>query len=546
MIKSCSSIKTFYTNINQIPVTKDGIDEYFYPVKPGETTGVREDLAIEIVNLLKEIKKTSNSYIDESIILVFHIISDVMCVYQAQLALKRLKEYNVKVEADDNSRIYKSLVEDSLIGSPAILKQLQAGPAPTRKILAPARLVRELLISDGIKRRWFKGPDYNKDIITFSVEPFLSNHARTIEQDVFFVRYNEWYKNIASPLGNTIDKSTIVELLEKIISETFIKTNLRYTPKMKEYFTSWIDKALELVGIYKNSILSSKKQLPMILWTHSGGNIWARMIRYFAKKNGATVVGHTHGTGVGFFSDYGRTMTLLEYEGCTEYVVYTKGSVSTYKKTARKDLLVEGMLPSIYSVKTPALWYCDNKRAILNKTLKNNKFEKEKIVLYIPSLYIGETVFDGALVNDYIVLDWEIRLLQYLVDIGYRIRLRPHPEQGFVPKGITDIFGKYIISDEALGDALDLADVILTDQPCSSVFSSVILSKKPIVFIDFNVQEFTPDGWEKLNGRCAVVKGFYDGQNRAHIKWKQLDSAIKKSGENISNSFANSYFLETA
>lgn len=546
MIKSCSMDKTFYTNINQIPVSKDGIDEYFYPVRPGETTDVREDLAIEIVNLLKEIKKTSNSYIDESIILVFHIISDVMCVYQAQLALKRLKEYSVKLEVHDNSRIYKPLSEDSLIGSPAILKQLQAGPAPTRKILAPARLIRELLISDGIKRRWFKGPDYNKDVITFSVEPFVSHHARTTKGAVFFIRYNEWYKDIKPPLGTVVDKLEIVNALENIIAKIFLKNDLSYTPKMKKYFTSWIGSALELVSGYKNSIQNSRVKLPMKLWTPSGGNIWARMIRYFAKQKGATVVGHTHGTGVGFFSDYGRTMSLLEYEGCTEYVVYTNDSVATYKATARKDLLVSGDIPDIYSVINPEKWHYDSKKLLTKLRPSIDRSKSIKSILYVPSLYIGETVFDGSLVNDYIVLDWEIRLMQYLIDIGYKVRMRPHPEQGLPPSAITDLFGADVISNEHVHKAIESCDVIITDQPSSTVFSSLILSDKPVVFIDFKVQSFTTSGWDKLKLRCAVVQGYYDDVNRAQINWDQLEPAIQTSGKYKNSNFANSYFLETA
>ena len=92
------------------------------------------------------------------------------------------------------------------------------------------------------------------------------------------------------------------------------------------------------------------------------------------------------------FSDYGRTLSILEYQSCTDFYVYTKKSVDEYIKYSRKDLLIDNNLPNIKTIEGRTFWPYDN----LDKFNSLIKVKDEvKYILYIPSIFIYDNYYDG-------------------------------------------------------------------------------------------------------------------------------------------------------
>ena len=48
--------KIWYESINDLPIEKDKVKNFHYPINPGETIQFRESLANNLVNLFRELK----------------------------------------------------------------------------------------------------------------------------------------------------------------------------------------------------------------------------------------------------------------------------------------------------------------------------------------------------------------------------------------------------------------------------------------------------------------------------------------------------------
>ena len=54
----------WYESVHDLKINENEVENFFYPIRPGETISFRESLAINFVNYFKILKKENNSYYD--------------------------------------------------------------------------------------------------------------------------------------------------------------------------------------------------------------------------------------------------------------------------------------------------------------------------------------------------------------------------------------------------------------------------------------------------------------------------------------------------
>ena len=91
-----------------------------------------------------------------------------------------------------------------------------------------------------IIKNYVKLPNFEENIISISIDPFLEQHAK-MSQKMFYIRINEWFKNLNKPYGNENDLSYIVDGLLEIISLEYTQNNQPLSNNLKKYFEDFIN-----------------------------------------------------------------------------------------------------------------------------------------------------------------------------------------------------------------------------------------------------------------------------------------------------------------
>ncbi len=528
--------KIWYESIGDLEIEEDKVKNFHYPISPGETIEFRDSLAISLVNLFKELKKNKNSYFDECTASLFTLICETVDVYYTLLLKKKLEQNNYKIIPAKKSRLLKNILAGRNPQYPKSLQQLIKGKERVKKRFFLIRFVRNMLTQKYIKKSYFGFANFETDIVCIGDNPFIENHAKFEKKKVHYVRINQWFKKLRQPSGTNSDLNLVSKYILKIIFDEFDKNQIHLSENLKLYFRETVNLLLLKLSVYKKSILDTEIGLPKILWTPSGGGIFANIFRQVCKSNGSKVVGHAHGSGTGYFSDYGRTLSILEYQSCTDFYVFTKKNVKEYVKYSREDLIIDGKLPNIKSISEPTYWPHD-RLSLLQKTL--NIKNKGKYILYIPSLFIYDHYFDGKLVDAHNTYNWLLKLSNFFKKNNLNFKVKLHPEKK-TPDGYIKYY-KENISEENLAKSIENSYLIITDQPSSSSFSASVVSDKPITFIDLKVQEFSNDARSLLKKRCTVLETKFTKEG-ININWETLMKSIKDPKESFSQDFKYTYF----
>ena len=86
------------------------------------------------------------------------------------------------------------------------------------------------------------------------------------------------------------------------------------------------------------------------------------------------------------------------------------------------------------------------------------------------------------------------------------------------------------------------ADAFIFTTPHSNTFALAAAGNKPMVFIDFGLDNWVAEARATFEQRCWVVHGWFDESNRAQIDWDELRSAIEESPKLVEDTaFAENY-----
>jgi hypothetical protein len=83
--------------------------------------------------------------------------------------------------------------------------------------------------------------------------------------------------------------------------------------------------------------------------------------------------------------------------------------------------------------------------------------------------------------------------------------------------------------------------LIITDQPSSNSFAAVIVSKKPVIFIDLKVHNFSNYAFNLLKKRCSVIEGNFTKKG-IDLNWDLLKDLIQNPKNKFSQEFKKAYF----
>lgn len=526
-------------------ITTDGVADYYWPVSPSEVNALYPLIVEKIINKIQTASQEQVAGTDIAIILSFAFAIEVVTTYYSYLIVKRARLAGREIIPSKRHRLITAILNGEKPKRSIILKRLEEGPEPLKRLRAPLRWVRDVMMShrEGMKRYSFKSSDYQKKIISITIDDIAKVRAKTAKEPVVYRRLNEWFSStpiqITEP--NPVFRSLIDALLAGV-NEIIGPRDQDLMIPISTYLLDWLQQGFTLVAKRQEELRKNPKKIPHRLWLDTSGNIWGRILAREVKKRGGETTRHDHGSGCGYFEG-----TLAQgghdFEDCDQYVTFSSYQALVFSKHYDPRFVVQNNKPKFSHIISSDLF--KNKIKKLNNDV--NTIKEIQTVMYVGTVHTAEQIFPlaDAFMSGVTLLDWECRLLNQLSMRYNRIIVKPHPESLLPNRLLALLKEKNItISKEPFEHVVHLPEVLLLDDPTSTVFSTILTTNKPFVFIDFGIQQFSEEARQLLMLRCPIVRGWFDENHRATINWQDLHQAIKDSPRYQDRGFYNKYYNE--
>jgi len=155
--------------------------------------------------------------------------------------------------------------------------------------------------------------------------------------------------------------------------------------------------------------------------------------------------------------------------------------------------------------------------------------KKRLKIIYIGPFYTNDWVTIDAMLPDIVLIDWQLRLLNYLVELDHTVYVKNHPESEIK---MPDFFYRNIgvkKLEGVLEKVYKKADLIVMDYCGSSTFGFTLRTEKPLILVDFGFLKLRKTEDRKIRKRCFVIDGYFTRENKVDINWSDLNKGIENS-----------------
>jgi hypothetical protein len=323
-----------------------------------------------------------------------------------------------------------------------------------------------------------------------------------------------------------------------MVMEIFSQFNIDFPLSFKKHFSHVVKCSFGYVRCHLKQ-LGRHKKLPKKIFLHTGGSIWNRMLAVAVRGNGGFVTGFDHAAGNTYM------------QNCPDYFIrenFLVDSFIVYSKV-QKQYLIDDINKSASHLIGHCKVDTTSKFSVCHKSYvkrlsKSTGVPKRKMTimcLFYP--YIHERVSLGyQFMSDIMLIDWQIRLLKKIKRLGYKVILKSHSDSIRPPRVVENIFGTVVDHENFENSDHGDVDVFLFSALASTLISTVLLSGKPMVYVDFGVNQMRDEALALFEQRCSIVPGYFDDQNRACVDASDLQEGIKSSFLRKDQKFSVEYF----
>jgi len=531
--------KFLFLDINEVPLTREGISDFYWPVNPFEVSDLYLTVLRNVISVLRKAVVDDLPGVNAGVVLYPYFLQELMSFYEAHLLISRSSRDGYVIASSNDNRLLPLLSHNNKSFSSRILDQLFNGPPLPKLWRAPLRFIRDIIVApkEGLIRRSLIPLDYKKNIVSIRLDDLVTSCARSIKERVYFRRSNTWFKHPSSTEVLSFEAySELTRRLLKCVNASFSLKSKGLPKEFNDYFDQWLKTSIPLVEHYYSQLDKHRNRVPERLWVGTAGELWGRILTRYIKSHGGHITRYAHGNTGHFLTSIEHG--VYEFEDCDTYITSSKNQAAAFKAAFTGEDVVQETPPEIIHVEADLLE--------IEKISKNNFLTKKQTVMYVAPIYPGvyfRAASKGGM-RDYVLLDWEVRLINKLREWDRAVLLKPHPVESLciaAPASINRLFGSITLSGR-FEELYDQADVILIDNPQTSLFSTLIRSGIPFVYLNFDIAKFSDHAYSLLMKRCPIVKGWYDNNNRAQVDWDQLREAIEACHEYSDDGFSRFYF----
>ena len=516
-------------DVRQARVTPAGLENLVWPVSRDELGGLEHAL---LERCLIQIMQLDSQEKALGLIVLPYFLIETIAFAEASLLIARFRERGEEVAPPPSWRITTALQASSAPPEAPFLSQLAVGPPRSQSWRVPLRRARDLVMRDAISRRPLSKVQLREDIISTVVEPVVLNHAGCIPDLVTYVRYETWFHPTS---GSRSEIRPVTELLMAEATKVFAGGAVELTPAIQRHLEGWLTQTLSVCSSHLERLRSLPIELiPAYLWTGTGGNVWARLLRQEVRRREGVVTGHDHAIGTGHRRGIDRS--LVEFFECDHFVTLNQSQANQIRKSLDSDSLAYRAPVKVFPLASA------NDGEVVQPPTRGSR-RKVKRIMVLTTIYRGDRYHNATVMPDLVAVDFQARLFGKLREWGYDVSHKHHPASHVRPPADFENVLKVNQISGTFESLLGYADGFLViDDSNSSVIGTALDSDKPVTIVDLNRAPWTPEAFELLQRRCGFVRAGFDERNRVSVDWDELRGALVES-ETLSDPAIFDYFF---
>lgn len=142
-----------------------------------------------------------------------------------------------------------------------------------------------------------------------------------------------------------------------------------------------------------------------------------------------------------------------------------------------------------------------------------NKKDVVKVIMIVGFPMNAHRYLDTIGGYFYYQLQLQMRLVTILLNNGFRVIYKVHPDRITEAKGIFDVPGGVEFISKRFEDVCDIADAFIFTCSGTSTFSHAICTNKPIYLFDIEKSVWKTDFYELIQRRCVMIRSWFNERN---------------------------------
>jgi hypothetical protein len=313
---------------------------------------------------------------------------------------------------------------------------------------------------------------------------------------------------------SSLDPGLIERMAALVVADTALDEPFRgrVTTLCRRLALRWLSAAARDLAALRES-----RDVPVEVWSGTGGNWASRAIGLEALRRGGRVVRFDHGGSAGMTTDDAQ-LVFGELAVSSRFVLPSRGLVGSVEAGEARSRLETWHSCALDGGRGDPSFRSVPRRASHRASVRPR-------VIYAPTLLRGLRQYHTGLLPDPVYLDWQLRLAEALLTLPLDLLCKPHPE-GLL-RGQRHPLAAVAPTSEALFEThIEEADVFVFDYAESTTFWKALCTSTPVVFIDLGTAEFSRTVLPRLQTRCTVLKAAFDAENRPQVDTEALAEAV--------------------
>ena len=535
-------------DLQKIRIDQEGVHDFFWPLAYGDIMEFNNRSIDAYADILQKAEETlTPAEIIPYQVFGKYYLSEIAGIYRALLLQKRCLEAGKTPKLPDNWLFCCHIWQGKASSEIAYLKFFQNGSAQQKRkkitqfslgkifnILKKFKPNKNGLMLDGLRILPVTGRRLQNSIIVTQRTALISKHANNVDKEKIFCRSDRWFSSVSDEEIKDSSQSKNVEI-EKEIFNIFknlcADKQLAISDDISAYLKEFIEKGASCLRVHSHRLQNASVILPQHIWTGTAGNAWDLLLRLAVMERGGVVEAHDHGMASGLTKTY--IVPFLELWGCSKFHTYTEAHADLLRKLAKN-------IPTL-SQKIPKIMGLDEKQKT-KITSKYSKAKEVKTIMIVSTLYDRDRGRMAEVAAEISKVDFQARLIAYLISQGYNVIFKAHPESPSQPPPAFITLGAKI-ENGRFNKVYHKADLFLFDYAYTSTFQEALETDLPFVMVDVENVEWEETMLPLFEKRASLVRGRQDQDNRFVVEWIELDQAIKeapsKAGDRI---FYETYF----
>lgn len=375
---------------------------------------------------------------------------------------------------------------------------------------------------------WWKLPwtVLKPEVLAVTHNDSLRRKARLSNKRVYFYQAGILFQQAKAQYRQQELPAEIAAMTDTVFDLIVDKTlfNDIYLQRLEKLAKAFISKHIQ-TSFHDLEAFYQYPQLPDNVWVGSGGVYASRAIALAVLQRGGKVMSFAHATGTVLTPVY-ELLETVELAVTSEFVDLSPAAVERIDKHYPVQ-----ERSAFHDFKISAIDGSPHYKTYVAKANARVNAGDKPTVVYTPT---ETTLYRGPiLASNMLYLDWELRLVEMLLDMDINLICQPHPQGVFRDRSLThplrEAFG---IPYRNFEEIIDQADVFLIDYMHSTIFGEMLASQRPIVRLAMNDDTdagLHPDLKPILDARCRTVPVTFGADNRPFVDKQQLQDAILKN-----------------